>query len=420
MDPPYQACVLPAWSGHSALRQVRTWSEFRCATAGRDLSGKPVTFSLIRRSGLCPLGGRLHGNGLCVKQGIPARSSLRPPHNRPGLGCGDCCLHWPQALAQSAVAVFEGRTADSAHDRGVVTMTTQLPPAIRTSDLTKRFGRIVAVRCLNLSVPLGSISGFLGRNGAGKSTTLKMLMGAVRPSHGSGQIFGLSIDDPVQSVEIRRRVAFVGEDKGLYDYMTVEQIIGFTKSFFLNWRSDLEHKFLRQFPLPFDRKIKKLSKGMRTQLALLLGIARGPEMLVLDEPSEGLDPVAIEILLQLLKNLAAEGVSIFFSSHQLADVEQIADHVFIIDRGELLVGSSVDRLRNECRRIEAVFESPVQENDLAMEGVKAIQAEGKTLSLFVSHNLNRILEGIRTLRATNIEVMPVSLKEIFLQSLMAR
>ena len=202
--------------------------------------------------------------------------------------------------------------------------------------------------------------------------------------------------------------------------MTVEQIIGFTKSFFPRWRSDLEQRFLREFPLPFDRKIKKLSKGMRTQLALLLGIARGPEMLVLDEPSEGLDPVAIEMLLQALRDLGADGMTIFFSSHQLADVEEIADHVFIIDRGELVVGSSVDRLKNECRRIEAVFENAIEEKELAMEGVKGIQAEGKIFSLFVDHNLDRILEHVRTLRPTKVEVMPMSLKEIFLNSLKVR
>jgi len=296
-------------------------------------------------------------------------------------------------------------------------MTTVISSAIQTCDLTKKFRDIVAVRRLNLSVPLGSISGFLGQNGAGKSTTLKMLMGAVRPSHGSGKIFGLSIEDPVQSVEIRKRVAFVGEEKALYDYMTVEQIIGFTKSFFPKWRSDLAHNFLRQFPLPFDHKIAKLSKGMRTQLALLLGIARGPEMLVLDEPSEGLDPVATEMLLQMLKDLAAEGVTIFFSSHQLADVEQIANHVFIIDRGELLIGSSVDRLKKQYQRIQAVFETPVQDKELAMEGVKGIQADNETLYLVIDHNLDRILEHIHILRATKIEVMPMSLREIFLQSL---
>lgn len=301
-----------------------------------------------------------------------------------------------------------------------MTMTTVLPAAIQTWELTKEFGHIVAVRCLNLTVPLGSISGFLGQNGAGKSTTLKMLMGAVRPSDGSGQIFGLAIEDPVQSVEIRKRVAFVGEEKRLYDFMTVEQIIRFTKSFFPKWRSDLEHKFLREFPLPFDRKIKKLSKGMRTQLALLLGIARRPEMLVLDEPSEGLDPVAIETLLQLLRNMAADGVTIFFSSHQLADVEQIADHIFIIDRGELLVSSNVNRLKTEWRRIQAVFENSVKQKELDMEGVKGIQAEGKVFSVFVSHDLDRILERMRTLSATKVEVMPMSLKEIFLQSLKGR
>lgn len=301
-----------------------------------------------------------------------------------------------------------------------MTMATVLPAAIQTWELTKKFGHIVAVGRLNLSVPLGSISGFLGQNGAGKSTTLKMLMGAVRPSHGSGQIFGLAIEDPVQSVEIRKRVAFVGEEKRLYDYMTVEQIIRFTKSFFPKWRTDIEQKFLREFPLPFDRKIKKLSKGMRTQLALLLGIARGPEMLVLDEPSEGLDPVAIETLLQLLRNMAAEGVTIFFSSHQLADVEQIADHIFIIDRGELLVSSSVNRLKNECRRIRAVFENPIQEEELSMEGVSSIQAEDTVFSVFVSHNLDRILERICTLKATKVEVIPLSLKDIFLLSLKGR
>ena len=299
-------------------------------------------------------------------------------------------------------------------------MTNVLHSAIQTWKLTKKFGHIVAVHRLNLSVPLGSISGFLGQNGAGKSTALKMLMGAVRPSHGSGQILGLTIEDPVQSVEIRKRVAFVGEEKYLYDYMTVEQIIRFTKSFFPKWRSDIEQKFLREFPLPFDRKIKKLSKGMRTQLALLLGIARGPEMLVLDEPSEGLDPVAIETLLQFLRNMAADGVTIFFSSHQLADVEQIADHIFIIDRGELLLSSSLNRLKNECRRIEAVFETPIREQELSMEGVRGIQAEGNVFSLFVSHNLDHILERIRTLRATKVEVMPMSLKGIFLQSLKGR
>ena len=292
--------------------------------------------------------------------------------------------------------------------------------AVTTHQLSKRYGKIEAVRQLDMNVLPGRISGFLGQNGAGKSTTLKMLMGAVGPSSGSGHIFGLNIADPAQSVEIRRRVAFVSEDKRLYDYMTVEQIIRFTRSFFPKWRSDLEGEFLKQFPLPLDRKIKKLSKGMRTQLALLLGISRGAEMLVLDEPTEGLDPVAIETVLELLKSLAAEGMTILFSSHQIAEVEQIADYVFMIHRGELVLSSAVDRLKNCYRRLVAVFDTPVSEKELAMEGVKHVGIAGPTVTLIIDGNLERILEHLRRLNATRVDLLPVTLKEIFLQNVEAK
>jgi ABC-2 type transport system ATP-binding protein len=309
---------------------------------------------------------------------------------------------------------------DEAGEMGQAMSTSASRFAVRTQQLSKRYGPIEAVRQLDMNVPLGPISGFLGQNGAGKSTTLKMLMGAVRPSSGSGQMFGLNIADRAQSVEIRKRVAFVSEDKRLYDYMTVEQIIRFTRSFFPKWRSDLEAKFLKQFPLPLDRKIKKLSKGMRTQLALLLGISRGAEMLVLDEPTEGLDPVAIETVLELLKSLAPEGVTILFSSHQIAEVEQIAAYLFMIHRGELVLSSSIDRLKDGYRRLVAVFDTPVNEKDLAMEGVKRIATAGAMVTLVIDHDSERIIEHLRCLKATNIDVLPVTLKEIFLQNVGAK
>lgn len=291
---------------------------------------------------------------------------------------------------------------------------------IETKNLTKKYGEFEAVKLLNLTVPPRSISGFLGQNGSGKTTTLKMLMGAVRPSSGSGRVLDFAIDDPAQSVEIRKHVAFVSEDKQLYDYMTVEQIVRFTKSFFPKWRADLERQFLEEFPLPLDRRIKGLSKGMRTQLALLLGIARGPQMLVLDEPTEGLDPLATETLLQMLKHLAAEGLTIFFSSHQIADVEEIADHIFIIDRGELLVSSTLHRLKSEFRLIKANLHCSELGARLAIRGVKSIRANGQSFSLLATHNLEEITTRLRQLGGTDIEVLPVTLKEVFLQSLKAR
>jgi ABC-2 type transport system ATP-binding protein len=291
---------------------------------------------------------------------------------------------------------------------------------LETEALTKHYGRFEAVRDLSLSVHRGSISGFLGQNGAGKSSTLKMLLGMMRPTSGSGRICDLRIDDPRQSIEIRRRAAFVSEDKRLYDYMTVEQIIRFTRPFFPGWRADLEARLLREFGLPLSRKIKKLSKGMRTQTALLLAFCRGAELLILDEPTEGLDPVNIEKVLELLVGFAAEGTTVFFSSHQISEVEQIADHVFIIDQGSLLVDAQLDQMKEDYRRINLVFDTPASTPEFAFDGIKRVQVDGRTVSVFASHNIARIVNQAHALHATSIDVVPVTLKEIFLESLKAR
>lgn len=291
---------------------------------------------------------------------------------------------------------------------------------VETKALTKHYGKFQAVRELSLSVPAGSISGFLGQNGAGKSSTLKMLLGMMRPTSGSGRIFDLRIDRPDESIEIRRRAAFVSEDKRLYDYMTVGQIIGFTRPFFANWRADLEARLLKEFGLPLDRKIRKLSKGMRTQVALLLAFCRGAELLILDEPTEGLDPVNIEKVLTLLVGFAAEGTTIFFSSHQIAEVEQIADHVFIIDRGRLLVDAPLDELREEYRRINLVFATPATAPAFSCDGVERVLVDGRTVSILASRNADLIVGRAHALHATSVDVSPVTLKEIFLESLKAR
>ena len=170
--------------------------------------------------------------------------------------------------------------------------------AIETLNLSKSFGGTAAVRGLNLAVPRGSICGFLGRNGAGKTTALKMLLGMQRPDSGEGRVLGCPIDTAAGSLAIRRRAAFVSEGKELYPYMTVEQMIRFTRSFFPGWRHDLERRYRELFDLPPKVGVPALSKGMRTKLFLLLAMARGSELLLLDEPTEGLDPAMIEDVLQ--------------------------------------------------------------------------------------------------------------------------
>ncbi len=288
--------------------------------------------------------------------------------------------------------------------------------AIETDALTKYYGDFEAVRGLTMRVPKGTITGFLGQNGAGKSSTIRMLLGMSRPTRGNGRVLDLDIADEKQSIEMRKRVAYVGEDKRLYDYMTVRQMIDFTKAFYPDWRAEIEQKLLDEFRLPPDRSTKKLSKGMRTQLALLLAFSRGAELLVLDEPTEGLDPVMAEKVLELVVGAAADGSTIFFSSHQIAEVEQIADRILLIDRGQLLLETTLESISTDFRRIRGVYESTPKPATLAIDGVTRVAVDGRVVSVMASRNSATIAERMRA-SASAVEVMPMTLKEIVLESL---
>ena len=289
------------------------------------------------------------------------------------------------------------------------------PYVIETHDLSKRYGRVDAVKDLSLTVRAEQITGSLGRNGAGKTTSIKMLLGMTHPTAGGGTVLGRDITSLAESCEMRRRVAYVAEDKQLYAYLTVEEMVRFTRSFYSDWRPEVERRLLRQYELPLQRRVSALSKGMRTKLALLLGLARRPELLILDEPSEGLDPVAIEELLQTLVAAAGEGASIFFSSHQIAEVERIADRVCILDRGELVIDLPLDRLRENYRRITLGFAAQPP-NDLRMSGVDRIRTSGRQVVLLASRDVETVLERVRGLQPVSVDVEPVSLRELFLET----
>jgi ABC-2 type transport system ATP-binding protein len=287
-------------------------------------------------------------------------------------------------------------------------------PAIQTSELSKVFRGVTAVRGLNLVVEANRITGFLGRNGAGKSTTIKMLLGLVQPTAGEGLVLGRRITDRKANREARRHVAYVAEDKPLYRYMTVEQTIRFAASFYSDWRSDVAGNLLREFELPRDRKVKHLSKGTRTKLALLLAFSRNPQLLILDEPSEGLDPVMIERLLELIVAQSGQGTAVFFSSHQISEVERISDQVCILDRGRLLLDSSLERLRQDYRRIDLLFQTEAVKQDFEMPGIERIEANGRQLRLLTSGNAEVVIKRAHDLNALSIEMEPVGLRDIFL------
>jgi len=299
-----------------------------------------------------------------------------------------------------------------------VEVTVADPFIIETADLRKRYDGVDALRGLSLQVPAGSIYGFLGRNGAGKTTTMKVLLGMARPTSGRARVFGLAADEQDASVEIRRRTSFVSDEKDLYNYMTVEAMIRFTAPFFPRWRVDLEQRYLRKFDLPPDRNVKALSRGMRTKLALLLALCRGAELLILDEPTSGLDPAMTEEVLQaLVTHVAGEGMTVFFSSHQIVEVEQIADHVAIIDRGRAVVTGALDDLRERYRRIQLVFDNEAPAVAFRAPGVERVQRNGRVVTLLSSAGTKQILEEARALNPASVDVVPVTLKEIFLETI---
>ena len=291
------------------------------------------------------------------------------------------------------------------------------PFVIETSELRKQYDGVEALRGLSLQVPAGSIYGFLGRNGAGKTTTIKLLLGMARPTSGTAMVFGRPSTLEAASVEIRRRIGFVSDQKDLYDYMTVDEMIRFTAPFFPRWRADLEQRYRRSFELPADRKVKALSRGMRTKLALLLALCRGAELLILDEPTSGLDPAMTEEVLQsLVAHVASEEMTVFFSSHQIAEVDQIGDHVAIIDRGRTVVAGALDDLRDQYRRIELVFAGDAPEATFRSPGVERVRRKGRVLTVLSSAGSDRFVAEARALNPVSVDVAAVTLKEIFLET----
>ena len=294
------------------------------------------------------------------------------------------------------------------------------PFVIETVELRKRYDEVEALRGLNLQVPAGAIFGFLGPNGAGKTTAMKILLGMTRPTSGHARVFGLMPGSSPEGVDIRRRAAFVSEDKSLYDAMDVGAMVRFTASFFPRWRADLEQRYLRAFELPLDARVRTLSRGMRTKLALLLALCRRAELLILDEPTSGLDPAVTEQVLQaLVTHVAEDATTVFFSSHQIADVDQIADRVAIIVRGRTAVTGALDDLRRDYRRIQLVFDEAAPEAVFTAPGVARVRRNGRVLTLLSTEGAEQVVDEARALSPASMDVFPVSLKEIFLETVNA-
>ena len=221
--------------------------------------------------------------------------------------------------------------------------------------VTKQFGRQTALDQVSFTGERGEVVALLGENGAGKTTALKILLGLVRPDSGSSRVLGL--DSQLHGAEIRRRVGYMPDRPALYEWMTVAEIGWFAAGFYPLGYQQRYQRLIQKFELPSDKAIKHLSKGMQGKVSLALAMAHEPELLVLDEPTSGLDPLVRREFLESMIDVAAAGRTVLLSSHQMVEVERVADKIAIIRAGKLVLFESLEVLKNRVQEVVVTCEA---------------------------------------------------------------
>ncbi|MBA3241226.1 MAG: ABC transporter ATP-binding protein [Acidobacteria bacterium] len=289
--------------------------------------------------------------------------------------------------------------------------------AIETENLGRKFGTFDAVRGVNMNVQRGTVFGLLGINGAGKSTIIKMIVGHLRPSTGVVRVLGRTLEQDL--VEIRSRVAYVSEDRYLYEWMTVAEAIKFTRAFHSTWDDEKAEHLLKRFSLPPDKKIKQLSRGNRARVCLLLALSFNPELIILDEPTSGLDPIVRRDFIEnIVSEISEEGKTVLFSSHIVEEVERVADYVGIINDGELLLTSSVDDIKASYKRIR--YATNGMRPELAgVPGILGVENGRHEQVLTVKGWGEDTVRALGLRGIAEPEVLPISLEEIFVSTVRA-
>jgi ABC-2 type transport system ATP-binding protein len=281
-------------------------------------------------------------------------------------------------------------------------------PAIELQAVTKSFRRAEVLRGVTFRVDRGKTFAFLGRNAAGKTTTIRMLLGLLKRDDGSIRVLGL--DPSKDPIELRRRVGYLAEDQTMYGWMTVGEIVRFVAPFYPTWDHDLALKYIREFELPVDQKIKYLSKGQNVRLGLVLALAHRPELVILDDPALGLDPIMRkQFNRDLITHLQGEGRTVFYSSHLLYEVEPVADEVAILDQGRILRQADTESLRRDVKQL--VLSRHVFEAVRGQLAILDVQNDGDKLVVAVE----RADSAIDRLGRDGIEfrVVDLNLDEIF-------
>ncbi len=288
-------------------------------------------------------------------------------------------------------------------------------PVIQTRGLTKYFGARPAVYNLNLEVPRGCVLAFLGRNGSGKTTTIRMLLGLLEPTRGEGSILGHDIR--ALPPEARARIGYLTEEHQLYGWMSVKECGGFQSQFYPRWNEKIFRGVIGHFSLKPAARVKDLSRGERAGLCLGLTLAPEPELLILDDPAMGLDPVARRSLVESMIYLTRRSDrTIFFSSHQLADVERVADYIAVLDHSVLRACCPVEVFRDNVKEVRLRFSGVPPALPKIPGLLQAFRAEQELRVTCVHYN-GATEQILRTLAPLQMEQVSISLEDAFISYL---
>ena len=284
--------------------------------------------------------------------------------------------------------------------------------AIKIDNLYKHFGKTKAVDGISFEVEKGEVFGFLGPNGAGKSTTIRCLMDFIRPTKGKIEILGK--DAQKDSVELNRHIGYLSGQVHLYEKWTGQMHINMLKK--LNGDQDISAELCERLDFNSNFKAKKLSSGNRQKLGIILSLMCKPEILILDEPTNALDPLMQQTVYKLIKEASENGTTIFMSSHNLAEVERVCDRVSIIKKGKMITTESIDSLKDKrVYSVRITFKNkPTEEifKEIETEGLESIQHGFK---FTIKGDINPTLSILNNQEIDDLEVNRASLEDIFLE-----
>jgi ABC-2 type transport system ATP-binding protein len=287
-------------------------------------------------------------------------------------------------------------------------------PAIETKDLSVYYGSIRGVHNLDLSVQPGEVYGFLGPNGAGKTTTLRVLLDIIRPTKGQARIFGM--DCQAEGVEIRRKVGYMPGELSLYSQMRADQYLSMVSSVRGNSTDkSFLHSLCERLELDTRRLIRTYSRGNKQKVGLIAALMGKPDLLILDEPTTGLDPLVQQSVLELVRETRADVRTVFFSSHILSEVQAVCDRVGIIRNGQLVATERIETLtRKQFHRLRMSFEQVPPAGVFDLPGVSEVSRLEHVITLEIREQLNAVLSKAAKYGVRDLETVPVTLEEVFL------